>query len=38
MKISEKITKILADKENEDKTYYSFEYFPARTEAGKINM
>jgi len=37
MKISDKIQQALADP-NKNKTYYSFEYFPPKTEAGVENL
>jgi len=35
MKIIEKINAILQSEKEKDKTFYSFEYFPPRTEQGK---
>lgn len=38
MKISDKIAKAFAEDTTGEKTFFSFEYFPARTEAGIENL
>lgn len=34
MKISDKINQVLKQEEGKKKTYYSFEYFPPKTDSG----
>ena len=38
MKIIEKINAILQSEKDASKTFYSFEYFPPRTEQGKLTL
>jgi len=38
MKINEKIAKAFSEDTTGKKTFFSFEYFPARTEAGIDNL
>lgn len=36
MKIIDKINAVINSEKDSDKTFYSFEYFPPRTEQGKL--
>lgn len=38
MKISDKINSVLQSETDQGKTFYSFEYFPPRTEQGNLLM
>jgi len=38
MKISDKISRVLSDDDQKHKQYYSFEYFPPKTDQGVENL